>query len=486
MSNLKNQTISGIVWSAIQKIGTMGISFISNIVLARLLSPDDYGCIGLLAIFIVIAEVFVNGGFASALIQKQEPNKEDYSTVFFWNIFISCIFYIILFISAPFIASFYKIPLLASVLRVQGIILFIHAFSIVQLNILRKQLEFKKMSIIQVIAATISVVFAIILAYKSLGVWALVVQQILNALIVAIVLWITSQWKPSLCFSLKSFKELFAYGSFLLLSDLLNSVYDNIQSLIIGRKYSSSDMGFYTQARKLETIPTQSISYVVGLVTFPVYAKLQDQKNQLYVAVKKSLSSMNFLNFPLMILLIVIAKPLFILLFSDKWIDSVPYFQILCLSGLANCLQSVNYQVVCAVGRSKDIFKWNILKRIVGLLFILVGMNWGIHGMLYGMVVGVYFTYAVNALVATSTTGYTLFQQIKDFIPILVIAILAAFITYVVGCFIEWNYIVLLSIQVLVYIFSYLLIAKLTRRQELEEYTIIIKSYFSKECYDRC
>lgn len=481
MGNLKKQTISGIVWSAMQKFGTMGINFISNIVLARLLSPDDYGCIGLLAIFIIIAEVFVNGGFASALIQKKEPTKEDLSTVFYWNILISCLFYILLFISAPFIASFYKIPLLTSVLRIQGIILFIHAFSIVQLNILRKQLEFKKMSIIQVIAASISVIFAIVWAYRGWGVWALVMQQLLNAFITTIALWIASQWRPSLCFSFQSFKELFAYGSFLLLSDLLNSVYDNIQALIIGRKYSTSDMGFYTQAKKLETIPTQSISYVVGLVTFPVYAKLQDQKQQLYVAVKKSLSLMNFLNFPLMILLIVSAKPLFILLFSDKWIDSVPYFRILCLSGLVNCLQSVNYQVVCAVGRSKDIFKWNILKRIIGLLFIFIGMNWGIPGMLYGMVVGFYFTYAVNALVATPTTGYTMCQQIKDFIPILVIAILAALIT----CFIihitqsiEYNDIALLSIQVLVYISSYLLISKIAHRPELDEYIAIIKSYF--------
>lgn len=448
--------------------------------MARLLSPDDYGCIGLLAIFIAVAEVFTNGGFASALIQKKNPTKEDYSTVFYWNILISCIFYVILFISSPYIASFYKIPILSSVLRVQGIIIFIHAFSIVQLNILRKQLNFRMMSIIQVIAVSISVIVAVILAYNNWGVWALVIQQLLCSFITTIAIWMKSSWKPILCFSIKSFKELFAYGSFLLLSDLLNSLCDNIQALIIGRKYSSSEMGFYTQAKKMETIPTQSISYVVNLVTFPVYAKLQDQKHQLYLAVRKSLCMMNFLNFPLMILLIVIAEPLFNFLLSDKWIDSVPYFQILCLSGIVNCLQSVNYQVVCAVGRSREIFKWNIVKRIAGLSFILLGMNWGIIGILFGMVLSTYFTYVVNALVAESSTGYTLFQQIKDFLPLLVISCLSAFLTYSLSIIIECSNIFLLFILIFTYVLSYFLISKLFQRQELIEYMKIVKSYIKE------
>lgn len=479
-TDLKQKTISGLVWTATLKFGTLGISFVSNIVLARLLTPEDYGCIGLLAIFIAIAEVFVNGGFAAALIQKKDPSQKDYSTVFFWNIFISLIFYLLLYIAAPYIAYFYNIPLLSSVLRVQGIIVFINALSIIQLNLLRKQLKFRKISIIQLIAAVASVLVAIILAYKGCKVWSLVVQQLMLSALSALMLWFTSKWRPSLCFSLKSFKGLFSYGAFLLLSDLLNSIYDNIQGLLIGRKYSSADMGLYTQARKLETIPAQSITFVVNQVTFPVFAKIQDNKQQLFVAVRKSLRLMNFINFPLMILLIVIADSLFVILFSEKWIDAVPYFRILCLSGLVNCCQSINYQVVCAVGRSKAIFKWNVLKRIFGFCFIFIGLYWGVKGILFGMVCSIYFSYVVNALVATPTTGYTIYQQLKDAFPVLAIALGSAMICYLITMIGELNNVVTLLLQCVIFVVCYLGIAKILKRVELGEYIKIVRSYLKK------
>lgn len=479
-STLKQQTISGMIWSSLQRFGAMGISFISNIVLARLLTPDDYGCIGILAIFIVIAEVFINGGFASALIQKKNPKKNDYSTVFIWNILVSLIFYSILYFIAPYVASFYNIPQLESVLRIQGIIILINALSIIQLNVLRKQLQFKKLSLIQIIASIVSVMFAIVMAYKGMGIWSLVIQQLTCSFITTIILWCTNCWKPSIHFSYKSFKELFGYGAYLLLSDLLNNIYENIQGLLIGKKYTSNDMGYYTQAHKLESVPTQSISYVVSQVTFPVFAKLQNNKQQLYIAVRKSIRLMNFLNFPLMILLILVAEPLFIFLFSEKWVNSIPYFRILCLSGMVNCLQSVNYQVVCAVGKSKEIFKWNVIKRIIGFVFIFIGLYWGIIGLLYGMVCGFYFTFIINALVATPTTGYTIFQQLKDAFPILVISSISAIISYPIAQIEHLNHITLLLLQSLIYLISYLSISLMTKRIELKEYINIIRTYITR------
>ena len=475
-SSLKQQTISGIFWAAIQKFGTLGISFISNIILARLLTPDDYGCLGLLAIFIVIAEVFVNGGFATALIQKKESTHKDYCTVFYWNIFVSVLFYFILFYIAPIVASYYNIPLLIPILRIQGLILLTNSLSIVQLNILRKQLKFKKMSIIQFVSVLISVVVGILLAYNGWGVWSLVIQQLLNSSITSLILWITSQWKPDFTFSFNSFKELFNYGSFLLLSDLLNSICDNIQGLIIGRKYSSCDMGYYTQAKKLETVPTQSISYVVNIVTLPVFAKLQENKQQLYVAVRKSIRLINYLNIPLMVLLILVSEPLIILLFSDKWIESIPFFRILCLSGIINCSQSINYQVVCAVGRSRDIFKWNILKRLLGIVFIFIGINWGIQGMLYGMVCNLYLSFIINALVATISTGYSLYQQIKDLCPIILLSIITALTTYIIIQYFTLNFILDLVLKILVYISLFIVFSKIINRIEFIEYLNIIRS----------
>lgn len=480
-STLKQKTISGIIWAAFQKFGTMGLAFVSNIILARILSPSDYGCIGLLTVFLVISEVFVNGGFAAALIQKKSPSDEDYSTVFYWNIAVSLIIYGGLYVTSPLIAEFYQIPVLSELLKVLGLVLIINALSIIQLNILRKNLMFKKMSIIQFTAAAVSVVTAIILAFKGFGVWSLVAQQLINATINTCLLWVMGKWTPKLTFSVVSFKELFSYGAFLLMSDLLNNICDNIQALIIGKKYTATDMGYYTQARKLEMVPTQSISYVVSQVTFPVFSKLQDSNEQLFAAVRRSLRCMNYLNFPLMTLLIVIAEPLFLLLFSEKWLPSVPYFRILCLAGMVNCMQSVNYQVVCAVGRSKDIFRWNIVKRIVGISLILSGTHWGIEGILYGTVLSMYFTYTVNALVATSTTGYTLGMQIRDALPLLTISALSALAAYGITFLGSFGCVAGLLIQSLVFIVTYILLSVLFRQEELQEYKDILGAYTSRK-----
>lgn len=478
--SLKQQTITGIIWSSLQRFGTIGVSFLSNIILARLLNPEDYGCIGILAIFIAVSNVFVYGGFASALIQKQKPTQADYSTVFFWNILTSVLFYGLLYLSAPYIADFYNIQLLSDVLRIQSIILLINAISIVQLNILRKDLQFKKISLIQLIAVCISVVITIFLAFNGWGIWSLVTQQLMTSLIATIILWSICDWRPSFIFSKKSFIELFSYGSYLLFSDLLNTICDNIQGLIIGKRFSSNIMGYYSQAKRLEEVPTTTISYVVQQVTFPVYAKIQDDKSLLFIAVRKSLRMMNFINFPLMFLLIIVAEPLFVLLFSEKWLNSVPYFQILCIAGIVNCMQSVNYHVVCAVGQSKKIFKWNILKRIAGIILILIGMNWGVEGILIGMVISFYFTYVVNAMIANDITGYTISKQFKDALPILLICIITSILTSINMLFDNISYVNLLVIETLMFLGIYISIAYLTNREEIKEYINIVKPYLCR------
>lgn len=479
-SSLKQQTVSGMIWSSFQRFGTMGINFLSNIVLARLLSPDDFGCIGMLTIFMVIADTFINGGFGAAIIQKRDVSHEDYCTVFYWNIFISVLFYILIYISAPIISQFYDIPILTKVLRVQALVLFSNALSIIQINVLRKNLQFKKLSIIQLFASSIAVLLAIYLAYNGYGVWSLVIQQIVLSVIVMIGLWLLNSWRPSMYFSHKSFIELFGYGSFLLLSDLLNNICDNLQGLIIGKKFCAEELGLYTQAKKLETVPTSSISYVVNLVAFPVYSSLQYEKVKLYSMVRKSLCMMNFINIPLMMLLIIIAEPLIIFLLSDKWVDAIPYFRILCISGLFNCIQSVNYQVVCAMGKSKIVFKWNIIKRIIGIGLIVIGMSWGVKGILYGMVTSFTITTLINIRVATPFTDYSLQKQIKDILPILLIAIFSSLLTGYLFSFFDFNNLISILLRVLVFSICYLLISKFFNSYELEEYVKILTFYKNK------
>ena len=279
-SSLKQKTISGMIWSSLQRFGTMGISFISNMVLARLLTPDDYGCIGMLMIFIALSNTFIDGGFGSALIQKKRPTSEDYSTIFYWNIFLSVVLYIVLCFCAPLIADFYNITLLSQVLQVQGIILIINALGIIQANQLRKQLKFKVLAKVTLVASIVSVGVAIAMAYMGCGIWSLVAQQIVVSLITTLLYWGYSRWRPIMVFSTKSFKELFGFGSFILLSNLINTFCNNLNGLLIGRFFNASSMGYFTQAKKLEDVSSTSIEAVVLQVTYPVLVEVKDNNER--------------------------------------------------------------------------------------------------------------------------------------------------------------------------------------------------------------
>lgn len=474
-NSLKQQATIGALWSSFQKFGISGINFVSNIILARLLSPDDYGCIGMLSIFLAVSNALIYGGFVSALIQKKETKSIDYSTVFYWNLVVAFILYVLLFLFAPYISSFYSIDQLRIVLRVQGTILITNSFSVVQTTILRKRLEFNKLAKVNLTASSFSVVVAISLAYSGAGVWSLVAQQLTMSIINCILLWYRTSWHPDFRFSVDSFKSLFSYGSFLLMNDLVNTVCDNLQGLLIGRRFNAATMGYYTQAKKLEEVPTQSISQVVTQVTFPIYAKIQDDTLRLKSAVRGTLSLMNFINFPLMILLIVIARPLFIILYSEKWLDSVPLFQVLCIAGLVNCLQSVNYQVAAATGLSKDLFIWNFVKKGVGIALMIIGLHFGVKGLLWGMVFGFYVTFLVNAKLASKTTNYSSWAQMKDSICTLLISVVAAVPSVFISYWINNTYFLFFA-QLSSYILVYFLLARIVCKEELYEILSITKS----------
>ncbi len=433
-NNLKNKAAAGMVWTFLQKYSTMFIQFISGIILARLLTPYDYGCIGMLSIFMVLAEAFIDGGFGSALIQKKKPTQEDYSTIFFWNLGMAAVMYVILFFAAPAIARFYDIPLLSKVLRVQALVLFIYAFNIIQRNQLRKKLNFKLLSIVTIMTSLIALGVTIIMACNGFGVWALVAQNLISAAIPAIVFWLYVKWRPILTFSLTSFKELFGFGFYMFLTQLINEFCTQVQGLLIGRLYSASDMGYYSKARGTEKLASQSISQIMNQVTYPLYSEVQNDKSRLIAMVKRLTSTLAYFTFPMMFILLLIAKPLFVLLYSDKWIECVPYFQILCIAGLASSLQSVNLQTISAIGKSRTMFVWTIIKRSVGLLFIIGGLLIsGITGLLWGSVLNCWFSYFVNIRLVSKHIGYKWWQQIKDLAPIFFASSLIATICYFCG-----------------------------------------------------
>ena len=418
-------------WTSISKFSAIGIRFISGIVLARLLKPEDYGCIGMLSIFMVVAGSFVDCGFASALIQKKRPTQEDYSTIFFFNMAMSSLMYVILFLCAPAISRFYKISLLSSVLRVQGLLLIINALSSIQINQLKKTFRFKKMTIVSLITSVTSLVICIFMAYKGFGVWALVTMNLFGGIIPAVIYWSTNKWFPLLVFSKDSFRELFQFGGFMFLTHIINQFGAKISQLLIGKIYSPAVLGYYTKAVTTEGLASRSISSVLTQITYPLYAEVQDDRNLLGNMIKRLTQTIAYITFPLLSLLLIIAKPVFLLLYSERWLPSVPYFQFLCICGIITCLQAVNTQSIAAIGKSRVMFGWTLLKRFLGSTLVVGGLLlWGMKGLLVGYLLYTCFCYLVNIGLVSKYIGYKWQKQLLDLLPTGAAVLVISLITY--------------------------------------------------------
>lgn len=480
--SLGKKAVKGVAWTTIQRFTTIGIQFVSGIILARILTPDDYGCIGMLSIFMLIAGTFVDGGFGSALIQKKRPTQEDYSTIFHWNLAISLILYFILFFCAPAISRFYRTPLLCPVLRIQGLVLIINALSAVQISQLNKQFKFKKIAVVTIVTSILSLCITIYMAYKGFGVWALVAQNLVTAFIPCLIYWFSNGWFPSFVFSKQSFKELFSFGFYIFMSNLLNTICNNVQGLLIGHLYNPSTMGYYSKAHSTEKLASTTISNTVTQVSYPLYAELQDNKNNLIAVIKKLTTSLAFLIFPMIFFLILVAKPVFVLLYSDKWLQSVPYFQILCIAGLATCMQSVNAQAIAAIGKSKVMFQWTIIKQTVGLTMIVGGLYLlGIKGMLVGMVIRSWFVYIVNASLVSKYIGYRNWRQFGDLLPILLLSSVSFFAAYLLTYLLDLNMYTEAVFGGLVFFGVYLGLSLLFHIKALSNVKQMIRSYLLKK-----
>lgn len=455
--NLKQKAASGMIWTTIQKFSKTGIRFISGIVLARLLTPFDYGCIGMLTVFITLSESFIDGGFGAALIQKKSPTQTDYSTIFYWNIALSILFYLTLFFTSPAIARFYKIPVLSDVLRVQGIILFIYALNIIQRNQLRKKLKFKVIAITRIVTSIIALVVTILMACFGFGVWALVTQNLIAAGIPMVVFWIYTKWRPSWCFSWQSFKELFDFGIFMFLTHLLNSLSIQIQNLIIGRFYDPITLGYYSKAQSTERLASHTISGMMTSVTYPLYAEVQDDLPRLRNMIKRLTSSIAYLTFPLLVILLLITKPVFIILYSDRWLESVPYFQLLCFAGMGTCLSAVNTQPIAAIGKSKTMFVWTVLKRIVGISAIVLGLlSFGMWGLMVGVIFNCWFSFFVNIWQVSKYIGYKWTTQVKDLLPTAIVALGAGCISYFAVSLLGFNMYIDAVLKFLLFVLLYM------------------------------
>lgn len=468
------------LWSSVGRFGIVGIHFFSNMVLARLLTPADFGCIGMLYIFIAVSEVFVIGGFGAALIQKNSPSHIDYTTVFYWNLMMAILVYSILYFLAPYIARFYEMEILCDVLRVQSLTLIISGFSIVQSTQLQKDLRFREFSIRGVVSALIGVCVAIVMAYMGYGIWSLVGLTLATRISNVFLLWGMSRWRPTLDFSTSSLKSLFSFGGMMALSSFVETFYTNVQGLIIGKWFTPQDLGYYTQARKLEQVPTSALSAVVSQVAFPVFSLLNDDKEKLRTGISKSVKSIAFFNIPLFVLLFVIAKPIIRLLYGSQWEESIPYFQILCLSGIVYVINSINLNIIRALGKGKIYFLMQTTKRMIGICLIVIGVSFGVIGVVSSIAVTFFIDFIINGYVNKQLIGYGVKQQIIDIWKILFVAIILGLLCFLFAYVARINIYIIMLFQIFMFISLYIFLAYFMRMEGLFVYKELLVKYINK------
>lgn len=449
MSSLKLKTVSGLIWSFVDTMAGQGISLIVGIILARLLSPREFGLIGMITVFIAVSESFINSGFSSALIRKKDCTDTDYSTVFYFNLVTGAIFYLLLFISAPAISGFFNEPELKAVLQVMGIVLIIDSFTIIQRTILTKRIDFKLQAKISVIASTVSGIVAIIMAFSGFGVWALVAQRVINQGLNSLFLWIWNRWKPLLVFSIKTFKELFGFGSKLLLSGLIDTIYRNVYYLIIGKFFSAQELGFYSRADGFKNLPSQNLNTIVSRVTYPVLSSIQDDIPRLRDNYQKLIRTIMFITFILMLGMAAVAEPMIHTLIGAKWEPAIIYLQMLCFVGMMYPLQALNLNMLQVQGRSDLFLKLEVIKKIIGIPIIVIGIFFGIKMMIAGMMVNTLIAYYLNSYWSGAKIGYSFKKQVKDILPSFILALIMSIFVYFLGELLPFSYPVKLLIQVL-------------------------------------
>lgn len=441
--SIKNKAIRGVAWSAVEKFLRQGLMTLFSIIIARQLSPSDYGLVAMLTIFLVVAQLFVDSGFVEALIQKQDRTEVDFSTTFWFNIGVSLLIYAVLFLCSPFIASFYDEPLLEEFLVWMALIFVINAFRTVQQAKLNIAMDFRRQAWISIIAISVSGCVGIWMAYHGFGVWTLVWQPLLLNFLNVALLWVSAGWMPSFVFSVCSFKELFGFGSRLLMSRILHAIYANGSFLLIGKFYSPAATGLYSQATQMTSFVPTAVNDVVARVAYPIECELQDNNDELQRRFFQMLRMTCFILFPLMMGLAALAEPVVRLLLTDKWIETVPLIRILCFAWIWWPASNMSWQLLNAKHRSDYCLKAEIIKKVIATSILVFSLFWGIKAVCIGILV----YYVADVYVMTLFTKrvlpkVTFIEEMKALLPIFACAMVMGIgvysLKYVIGSDIVW------------------------------------------------
>ncbi len=468
----KSKVLSSLVWKFMERGGTQGIQFIVQIVLARLLMPEDYGIIALVVVFTQIAAVFVQSGLNSALIQKKDADEVDFSSVFYLSLAISAVLYIVLFLAAPSIAIFYKMPQITPVFRVLSLTLILGVFNSIQNAVISRNLQFKKLFFSSTGAILVSGTVGVYMAYQGFGVWALVGQQISNQLMVTLIMWFTVKWRPHLIFSFSRVKGLFSFGWKLLASSLIDTVYRDIRSLIIGKIYAPAMLGFYNRGQQFPSIIVGNIDGSIQSVMYPVLASHQDNRPLVKSMMRRAIVTSSFIIFPMMMGLAVISEPLVKILLTDKWLPCVPFLQIFCASYALFPIHTANLQAIKGLGYSDIFLKLEIIKKAVGLTILSVTVFYGVYAIAIGGAVGGIISSFINAYPNKKLLDYSYKEQWGDMLPSLLLSIAMGLVVYSL----KWlglSTVFMLIVQVVAGICIYVVLACMFK---LECFRYLVKS----------
>lgn len=468
--SLKVKALSGMLWTYSQNFGSQLISFLVSIVLARFILPEEFGLIGMITIFIGIGNVLFEGGLTSSLIRTKVLDKEDYSTVFFFNLIGSFLIYFVLFLIAPLIAKFYNQPMLINVIRVYGLTFIFSAFGTVQNTILTRELKFKKQAMISLPALILSSLIGLFMAIQQFGVWSLVVMALGNSLLTSFLLWISADWRPAFMFNRDKFYQHFHYGYKLTLSGVLDILFTNIYQIIIGRFYAASQVGYYTRANSLLMLPVGNISGALNRVIFPLFSQVQDDLPRFRNAYKQVMQMVLFVITPIIVLMGILAKPLVIFLFTERWLSVVPIFQILCFTGILYPIHLYNLLVLQVKGRSDLFLKLEILKKVLQTLILGISFLYGFYALLWGQLLFSAIALLINIHFAGRMLNYSIMQQLKDIAPIFIYALIMCICTYIIDNLLINQYnMIRLIVGSLVGALTYLGLAYLTKFNSIND-----------------
>lgn len=467
MAFSKVEVIKSLLWKLLEKCSVQGVSFIVTVILARILSPDEYGIVAIVTIFLHFSNILIEGGFSTALIQKKGYDNKDFSTIFYFSLATATIIYAILFVSSGAIASFFNVPQLIPIIRVLGITVFFCAINSIQKAYVSKKLLFKKMFYSSLVAAVISGGIAIFLASNGWGVWALVYYSLISQTLMTAVMWFFVKWRPILTFSKDSFKKLFSFGWKIMTTHVIISIFANIRSIIISKFYTATMLAYFDKGKQLPALAMENINSSIQAILFPVFSEAQDDKSKVKRMIRRSIRTNCLFIFPMMVALVVMAETLVVTIYTEKWIMMVPYVQIFAISYILMPMQLANIEAIKSLGYSDITLKLEIIKKIIEVAILVISSIMGVLAIAWGVVIYNFICLFINLFPNTKLLNYSFKEQLQDFVPQLLTAISMGVCIFLTT-YIPVDNIILLLIQFIVGILSYFLICKSSRMESFE------------------